>query len=256
LFKHQGPSRSPRQNAILAAYLALVGGFVNSAGFVLIGQFTSHVTGNIGRLANDVASREWSAAGGAAAMIVAFFCGAFVASMIIESEAFGSAAYAYGTSLALEALLLFAVLATFTSGGGSDRIRSLDGATLCAAMGVQNSLVTRLSGAVIRTTHLTGVVTDLGIESARWFRWLHGRASDAWRPKLSFGATPPQRPVVARIGLLGIIAAAFTSGAVAGAAGATKFHQMALLLPLASLVAGAAYAFASGRSVSPSRVDP
>jgi len=254
LFKHQGPSRSPRQNAILAAYLALVGGFVNSAGFVLIGQFTSHVTGNIGRLANDVASREWSAAGGAAAMIVAFFCGAFVASMIIESEAFGSAAYAYGTSLALEAFLLFGFLAMFTAGG--DRIRSLEGATLCVAMGVQNSLVTRLSGAVIRTTHLTGVVTDLGIESARWFRWLHGRASDAWRPKLSFGATPPQRPVVARIGLLGIIAAAFTSGAVAGAAGATKFHQMALLLPLASLVAGAAYAFASGRSVSPSRVDP
>jgi uncharacterized membrane protein YoaK (UPF0700 family) len=85
----------------LAAYLAFVGGFVNSAGFVLIGSFTSHVTGNVGRLANDVASREWSPAGAAAAMIVAFFCGSFVASMIIESEAFGSAAYAYGASQAL-----------------------------------------------------------------------------------------------------------------------------------------------------------
>jgi len=236
----------------LAAYLALVGGFVNSAGFVLIGAFTSHVTGNVGRLANDVASREWSAAGGAAAMIVAFFCGAFVASMIIESEAFGSAAYAYGTSLALEAFLLFGFLAMFTAGG--DRIRSLEGATLCVAMGVQNSLVTRLSGAVIRTTHLTGVVTDLGIESARWFRWLRGRATDAWRVKLSFGATPPERPA-GRIGLLGIIAAAFTCGAIAGAAGATAFRHMALALPLVSLVAGAAYAFASGRSVSSRRVD-
>jgi uncharacterized membrane protein YoaK (UPF0700 family) len=106
-----------------------------------------------------------------------------------------------------------------------------------------------LSGAVIRTTHLTGVVTDLGIESARWFRWLRGRV------KLSFGATPPDRPAVARIGLLGIIAAAFTSGAIAGAAGATEFRHMALVLPLASLVAGAAYAFASGRSVSSRRVD-
>src|SRR6202041_2162918 len=91
LFKHQGPSRSPRQNAVLAAYLALVGGFVNSAGFVLIGSFTSHVTGNVGRLANDVASGEWSAAAPAAAMIATFFFGSFVASMIIESEAFGSA---------------------------------------------------------------------------------------------------------------------------------------------------------------------
>ena len=248
MFKHHGPSRSPRQNAVLAAYLALVGGFVNSAGFVLIGSFTSHVTGSVGRLANDVASRDWSAAAGAAAMIVAFFCGSFVASMIIESEALGSAADAYGASLALEAFLLFGFLATFTGGGGGDRIRSLEGATLCAAMGVQNSLVTRLSGAVIRTTHLTGVVTDLGIESARWVRWLHGRASDAWQLKPSFGATPPHRPVVARIGLLGIIAAAFTSGAIAGAVGATKFRHMALVVPLASLVAGAAYAFASGRS--------
>jgi len=252
LFKHQGPSRSPRQNAVLAAYLALVGGFVNSAGFVLIGAFTSHVTGNVGRLANDVASREWTAAASTMAMIVAFFCGSFVASMIIESEVFGSAAYAYGTSLALEAFLLFGFLAMFTAGG--DRIRSLEGATLCVAMGVQNSLVTRLSGAVIRTTHLTGVVTDLGIESARWFRWLRGRATDAWRVKLSFGATPPERPA-GRIGLLGIIAAAFTCGAIAGAAGATAFRHMALALPLVSLVAGAAYAFASGRSVSSRRVD-
>jgi uncharacterized membrane protein YoaK (UPF0700 family) len=233
----------------LAAYLALVGGFVNSAGFVLIGSFTSHVTGNVGRLANNVASLEWSAAAGAAAMIVAFFCGSFVASMIIESEAFGSAANAYGTSQALEALLLLGFLATFTGGSG-ERLRFLEGATLCAAMGVQNSLVTRLSGAVIRTTHLTGVVTDLGIESARWFRWLRGRASGTWRLKLWFGATPPERPSAVRIGLLGIIAMAFTSGAIAGAASATTFRHLALVLPLASLVAGAAYAFASGRSVS------
>jgi uncharacterized membrane protein YoaK (UPF0700 family) len=252
LFKHQGPSRSSRQNGVLAAYLALVGGFVNSAGFVLIGSFTSHITGNVGRLANDVASLEWSAAASTSAMIVAFFCGSFVASMIIESEAFGRAADAYGTSQALEALLLLGFLATFTGSSG-DRLRSLEGATLCAAMGVQNSLVTRLSGAVVRTTHLTGVVTDLGIESAGWFRWLRGRASDAWKVKLSFGATPPKRPSVARIGLLGIIAAAFTGGAIAGAAGATRFRQMALVLPLASLVAGAAYAFASGRSRSSDR---
>src|SRR6202041_984187 len=141
-------------------------------------------------------------------------------------------AHAYGTALALEALLLIGFLVPFTWGGGSDRLRSLEGATLCAAMGVQNSLVTRLSGAVIRTTHLTGVVTDLGIESARWFRWLRGRASDTCRLKLSFAPTPPERPALVRIGLLGIVAAAFTSGAIAGAAGAATFRQMALVLPL------------------------
>jgi uncharacterized membrane protein YoaK (UPF0700 family) len=253
LFKHQGPSRSPRQNAVLAAYLALVGGFVNSAGFVLIGSFTSHVTGNVGRVANDIASREWSTAAGAALMILAFFVGAFVASMIIESDGLGSAAYAYGTSLVLEALLLLGFLAAFTGFVGGDRLRGFDGAFLCAAMGVQNSLVTRLSGAVIRTTHLTGVITDLGIESARWFRWWRGRASDAWRLKLSFARTAPQRPSLVRIGLLGIIAAAFTVGAIAGAAGTTCWRHSALIFPIASLVVGAGYAFASARSPLSSR---
>ena len=36
-------------------------------------------------------------------------------------------------------------------------------------MGMQNSLVTTISNAVIRTTHLTGLFTDLGIEISQLF---------------------------------------------------------------------------------------
>src|SRR5262249_37772568 len=155
----EGPSRSVVQNAILAAYLAFVGGFVNSAGFLLIGSFTSHVTGNVGRLANDLAAHDPKAAAGAGTMIAAFFAGAVLASMILESDALGRVAFAYGTALALEAVLLATFMLVFAGLAGGHLLRDLEACLLCAAMGMQNSLVTRLSGAVVRTTHLTGVLT-------------------------------------------------------------------------------------------------
>ena len=39
-------------------------------------------------------------------------------------------------------------------------------------MGLQNALVTRVSGAVVRTTHMTGVLTDIGIELVRMRAWV------------------------------------------------------------------------------------
>ena len=62
-------------------HVAFVGGFVNSVGFVLIGTFTSHVTGIIGRATNDLARAELEASGAASTMIFAFFFGAFVSSL-------------------------------------------------------------------------------------------------------------------------------------------------------------------------------
>jgi uncharacterized membrane protein YoaK (UPF0700 family) len=253
MFKHQGPSRSPRQNATLAAYLAFVAGFVNSSGFVLIGSFTSHVTGNVGRLANDIASHDPGAATGALTMIGAFLAGAFAASMIIESDALGTVAYAYGAALAVEATLLVAFTLAFAGLAGGHLLHDFEGALLCGAMGMQNSLVTRLSGAVVRTTHLTGVITDLGIEGARWFRWWRSSASAAWGVRLAFGRGVSTRPAAVRIVLLATIVGAFLGGAIAGAAAGVAVRQVALLFPAVCLVAGAGYAFSTGRSGASSR---
>ncbi len=46
--------------------------------------------------------------------------------------------------------------------------------SLLFAMGLQNSFVTKISNAVVRTTHLTGLFTDLGIDiSLMFFTQLH-----------------------------------------------------------------------------------
>ena len=237
MFSHEGPSRSAVSNGVLAAYLALVAGFVNSSGFVLLGTFTSHVTGNVGRLAHDLATERWGPATLAGALVVAFFAGAFAASLLVEAQR-SRVSRAYGLALLLEGMVLcsFVLLAEvgkFRTASALDA----EAAMLCLAMGMQNSLVTNLSGAVIRTTHLTGVVTDLGIEAARWHYWLLARRE-----------TPRKlRPSPVKAALLLTILSAFTFGALAGALFTAHRGPRAMLLPSAALLLAALYAF-FGRS--------
>lgn len=225
---------------------------MNSAGFVLIGSFTSHVTGNVGRLANDLADGQYDAAAAVLPMIVAFFAGAFGASMAIESNVFGRTANAYGVALLGEAalLVLFTGISHLTI-VAHPRVQDAEAALLCGAMGMQNSLVTRLSGAVVRTTHLTGVFTDLGIEGARWFRWWRGTMSERFRVQLAFGRNPPEKPAAVKVVLLSTIAVTFILGAVAGASVVVRLHHATMALPSAALVACAAYAFVSRRGAPP-----
>ena len=232
MFSHEGPSRSARNNGILAGYLALVAGFVNSSGFVLLGTFTSHVTGSVGRLANDVASSQWGAATLATLFVVAFFAGAFAASILIEAQR-SRVSRAYGLSLLVESVALGVFVAVaLTMPRDQPRILDAEAAILCFAMGMQNSLVTNLSGAVIRTTHLTGVVTDLGIESARWHYWLFQRSQGARGP----------RPSPVKALLLLTILSAFTLGAISGALFTSNRGPSAILLPSAALLLAAVYA--------------
>ncbi len=248
MFQTEGDQRSDRHNRILAGYLALVAGFVNSAGFILVGSFTSHVTGNVGRLADNFALGHRAAAVLAATMIGAFFLGAFLASMAIESKLLSRRPYVYGALLLGEAGLLgaFFVLARLMDTTNPRYLDSL-ALLLCAAMGLQNSLVTRLSGAVVRTTHLTGVVTDLGIEAARWFRFWRAHVSRRMQIRLTVGGSPPARPPHApKAILLLTILGAFVLGSTAGAILAVRLGHASLAVPLVLLLGGGLAAIMSG----------
>jgi uncharacterized membrane protein YoaK (UPF0700 family) len=124
--------------------------------------------------------------------------------------------------------------------------RLLDGqaALLCLAMGMQNSLVTRLSGAVVRTTHLTGVVTDLGIEAARWYRWYQARLPLPGRR--ASAAALPERPAAGRISLLSTVSASFVVGAISGATLTLRASRWAMLFPAGAVALASAYAFYQG----------
>lgn len=240
MFRHVGPARSPRANAILAGYLAFVAGFVNSGGFVLIGSFTSHVTGSVGRLSTDVAGGDFSAAFFAALLVAMFYVGSLAASLILERPRSSELPRAYGTALFVEGLLLASFI--FVAGLSQTlhpRLRDAEAAILCAAMGMQNSLVTRLSGAVVRTTHLTGVITDLGIETAHWLR----ERVRGHRPSEVLPAEQQPDATRARMMLLLTIATTFTLGAVLGASLTALASRWAMIAPACAVWAAAVFAF-------------
>jgi uncharacterized membrane protein YoaK (UPF0700 family) len=240
VFRHEGPARDPRLNASIAAYLAGIAGFVNSGGFVLIGTFTSHVTGSVGRMSTDLARGDAGAAFFALLLVVSFFCGAFGASLVIEGSS-ERRPQAYGIALLLQALLLAAfVFIAGLSRATHPRVLDAQAAILCIAMGMQNSLVTRLSGAVVRTTHLTGVVTDLGIEAARWYRWHRARTG---LPALLKGRVAPEKPIKQQSLLLLTITLAFSFGALLGGLLTLRASRWAMVMPAAATLAAGLYAF-------------
>lgn len=181
---------------VIAGWLAAVAGAVNSSGFLLIGIFTSHVTGNVGRLAEDAAAGD-SQIVLRTLLVLAYFA----ASVALESSLVARRGAIYASLLFAETLLLGGFMLMSSVAAPS----KWEAAILCAAMGLQNSLVTRLSGAIVRTTHRTGVVTDLGIEAARWFRAWRGWLRDRTGIRLVAGDGTPMTP------------SAFVLGSIAGA---------------------------------------
>lgn len=239
MFSHEGPTRSVRQNAVLAWYLALVAGFVNSGGFVLIDSFTSHVTGHVGRSSIDLATGHGDAAFFASLLTASFFGGAFFASLLVETIGSEHRGRAYGLAFSIEAGLLAAfILVAGLSHATHPRALDAEASILCIAMGMQNSLVTRLSGAIVRTTHLTGIVTDLAIESARWYRWhtskLLGQPED-----------PATRPSGDKTRLLLIIILAFILGSGIGGVMTLRASRWAMLAPGVAIALAAVFAFRS-----------
>lgn len=243
MFRREGPARDTRKNILLAAYLAATAGYVNSGGFVMIGSFTSHVTGSIGRFANDLANAQFAASVSALSLALAFFLGAVAASLILEGSEQPMPSR-YSLALAVEAgLLFFFVFIAGFSRTTHPRLQDAEAALLCTAMGLQNALVTRLSGAIVRTTHLTGIVTDLGMETARWYRWYHARLLTTPR-----ASQPPRQPPDGRITLHLAITVSFVLGAAAGAVLTARASRWAMCLPAALVGAASAFALYQSRA--------
>lgn len=149
-------NRLPRWVEYGAFVLALVAGSVNAVG--LLGfqhQAVSHVSGTATLLATQWADAPFAALH-LAGVLISFMLGAALSGLLLQGNSLKLGRH-YDSLLLLEALLLLGALYALNQG-------ALYGHYLAsAACGLQNALVTTYSGAVIRTTHLTGIVTDLGL---------------------------------------------------------------------------------------------
>jgi len=172
-----GRRRSETGDRRLGVTLAFVAGAVNAGGFLAVGVYTSHMSGMVASFADDMVLGRYILAVLALVYVLCFFLGAVTSSVLVNWARLKRLHSEFALTLGLEALLLlvFGLLAAGLVGDISLSVPLTIG-LLCYIMGLQNSLMTKLSHAEIRTTHMTGVVTDLGIEAGRF---LFGRATHA-----------------------------------------------------------------------------
>lgn len=237
--------RTAVEHVILALVLPFVAGAINASGFFAVGSYTSHVTGNVARIGDELAQGHLHLALRCCGFAGAFVAGAMVATgMVLWARGRGEARYFRG--LLLEAVLL-AVFASLNLSAGPPRYFLNDfvlTSLLCFAMGLQNAMVTKLSGARIRTTHLTGVTTDIGIESVRLLHRLGRRApGTSWRSTFR-GLWHDHDFVHLRLHVS--IWLSFFLGAFVGPLSYILVGHFALLIPCAILVLLAFYDLALG----------
>jgi len=164
--------RSARANLHLGVGLAFVAGALNAGGFLAVGQYTSHMTGMVSAASDHLALAQLGLAVSALLAVAAFALGAASTALLVNYGRRRGAAWLYVPSLALEALLLlvFGLIGSQMLPHQIERV-SLTALLLCYVMGLQNALITKISNAEIRTTHVTGLMTDLGIELGRMLYW-------------------------------------------------------------------------------------
>lgn len=187
------------------AFLSATAGFVDAATILAPGHLAvSHVTGSVAKLAVATAS-DYKVD----THLVLFGVGAFIIGSAISGAVLDSTQLKvgrrYGFLLAFEGMLL-AVAATLLSQGAST------GVILAAvACGLQNAMATQYSGAIVRTTHVTGLVTDIGISLGKW---VSRRNVEGWRVVLYL-----------------TLALSFAGGAFGGAELYSRFGGFALYGP-------------------------
>jgi uncharacterized membrane protein YoaK (UPF0700 family) len=164
--------RSRRANRQLGGVLAFVAGAINAGGYLAVQRYTSHITGIVSAIADDLAVGSVALASGGVAFLMSFIGGAVCTTVLINWARRRGMQSPYALALLLEAalLLLFGLVGA--------NLRAFEqllvpGAVLLLVfiMGLQNAIITKVTAAEIRTTHMTGIATDIGIELGRLLYW-------------------------------------------------------------------------------------
>ncbi|HEY5803102.1 MAG TPA: YoaK family protein [Lysobacter sp.] len=200
-------SRLPAWGWLGAAGLSLVAGMVNVVGFLgFEQQAVAHLTGTTSLLGVAVAKGEFRVASGLLLPIASFVAGAILSGVIVQDRTLRMGR-CYGVALAIEAALLAAAVPLF------EAQHTAAAALAAMACGLQNAVTATFSGALVRTSHLTGMFTDLGVFLGHRLRGI---------------AVDPRR-----LWLCLLVIGSFALGGVGGSALFPQLGYRALLLPAA-----------------------
>ncbi|NBV42114.1 DUF1275 domain-containing protein [bacterium] len=190
--------RTPGLNQALGIVTAFISGAVNAGGFLAVGQYTSHITGVVSGIADYLGLGRYSGVTAGIVFVGTFWLGAVISTVMISLARRSRLHSQFAVSYILAGMaLVFAGSAAqfpFQIGFSGQNIKCV----LFAVMGALNATVTHLTNYDIRSTHMTGIVTDLGIEFGKLVSVPHEVNWEKFR-------------------LIGLIFASFVMGGILGA---------------------------------------
>jgi uncharacterized membrane protein YoaK (UPF0700 family) len=213
--------RAASSDRALALILAAIAGSANAGGFILLGSYTSHMTGYLSAIADNLVLQNLALVGQSLLAISLFICGAASSAIVINWGRAHKPTHQYSLPIGLQGALLAALAALGATPLPEAIAHPLSLGLLCFIMGLQNATITKISYARIRTTHATGMITDVGIELGRA---VYGRAFHA-----------PIHADRAKLGILLQLLGTFLLGGIIGALG-YGLVGFAFSLPLAAIL--------------------
>ena len=196
--------------------LAFVAGMTNAVAILgFTHQPVSHMTASTSHLAVAAADADWHELAAMSGVIGSFFLGAVFCGWMIRSTVL-QLGRRYGTAMLIESLALASAALLLQHG-------SVVGIGLCCfACGLQNGLAATFSGAIVRTTHMTGLFTDLGVHIGQLLR---GQPAD-----------------LKRLRLYSSLITGFACGGAAAALAIPHLGNLTLLVP-AAIVAASSFGY-------------
>lgn len=176
LYGNESISQYTRGNFFIWMMMAFQAGIINIGGFMACHRFVSHVTGFATFFGNEVSLKENGHPLSMLTVPLFFLFGSMLSGFLVDIRLKLHLKPKYYMAFGLMFFLISLVLVTGTMGYfgifGEPYEYLHDSvllALLCLICGIQNGTITSVSKYVIRTTHLTGVTTDLGVGLVRFF---------------------------------------------------------------------------------------
>ena len=231
------------KRSMLAVLLAGIAGFVDAAGYLTLNLFSAHMSGNSARLGvylgRGLLLRAAPSAFAVAVFVLSIALGTLVIELAVRSGRRAPASAVLGVEAVLLGLLFALGRLAAVDGrippSPADRYYPL-AALAVAAMGLQTSTLQRLSGQTVRTTYVSGMLTNLAEEVVNY------RLGPAPSPRTKssylqgeLGLEPGPRSLQ-RIWLIAIIWLTYVGGAVLGSYLQGQWHLACFLVPVGLLL--------------------
>lgn len=222
MLRKYSEQRSISDNLKLGVLSAFAAGMTNVAALVLFFSFVSNITGHFAILASEIANGKWYQVAVVFLWVFLFLGGSFVSNLFVIHGDKRKRLFNHGMPLVLEILCLVGV-GYYGHFHYTETLMETEVliAVLLFAMGLQNGLTASISNFSVKTTHLTGLTTDLAIH-------LSMATKKFWREK-------PE--VQQKIVLLASIAGAYVAGGIV-AGSITSLFQYKVFFFIASLLSG------------------